>query len=676
MQFLFPGFFIALLTLAVPVIIHLFYFRRYKKVYFTNVHFLKEVEQEQNSRRKLRNLLVLASRLLALFFLILAFVQPYLASEKVDQVGPKSVSIYIDNSYSMGSLGQDVPLLEEARKRAREIVNAYGVDDRFQILSNDFEGRQQRLVGQEEALQLIEDIQPTPAVRSLSQVLSRQKQILYTGKNQEKAAFLLSDFQKTITDLQNWKDTTLDITLIPLASVEQRNVAIDSAWFESPVQVMNQTAQLVVKLRNYSDQDADAVRLSLKMDGQDKPVGSISVKAGATQTDTVAITALKPGWSKGTLRIEDYPVQFDDNYHFTFNVPAEIPVLVINDQGSNRYLATALQSAGIIRVTEFPASNINYGAFKNARLIILSDLKSVSSGLATELAQYLRAGGNVLAFPGAGADLNAWNNFLRSLQAADLGPWQTIARQTTDLNTQEFVFRDVYENKNSNLKLPGTKANYQVNGTGSRGGERLISYRDGGVFLSKNRVDKGLMYLCTAPMDAAYSDLTRQAEVFVPMLFRMAISQGVQSKIAYHLGKDEVVEVAHTGGTSERLYKLKGGQNEIIPTQRINGPKVSMDISRMIQQDGIYDLYLQPDSVLSRLAFNFDRRESDLSAFSAKELEEMRLGNIKILSDQSLASLTPLLAEKEKGVALWRWSVILALLFLLTEIALLRFWKV
>jgi len=58
MQFLFPGFLAALITLAIPIIIHLFYFRRFKKVYFTNVRFLKEVREESSARRKLRNLLV------------------------------------------------------------------------------------------------------------------------------------------------------------------------------------------------------------------------------------------------------------------------------------------------------------------------------------------------------------------------------------------------------------------------------------------------------------------------------------------------------------------------------------------------------------------------------------------------------------------------------------------
>ncbi|MEP6647066.1 MAG: BatA domain-containing protein, partial [Saprospiraceae bacterium] len=34
MQFLYPSFLWALTALSIPIILHLFYFRRYKKVYF------------------------------------------------------------------------------------------------------------------------------------------------------------------------------------------------------------------------------------------------------------------------------------------------------------------------------------------------------------------------------------------------------------------------------------------------------------------------------------------------------------------------------------------------------------------------------------------------------------------------------------------------------------------
>ncbi|NNE29623.1 MAG: hypothetical protein HKN16_08295, partial [Saprospiraceae bacterium] len=128
MQFLFPGFLFALFALAIPVLIHLFYFRRFKKVYFTNVKFLKEVKEETNSRRRLRNFLILLSRLFAFAFIIFAFAQPFLPLDQEVQKGKKAVSVFVDNSFSMNALSEDVPLINQAKQKAREIVQGFKPD--------------------------------------------------------------------------------------------------------------------------------------------------------------------------------------------------------------------------------------------------------------------------------------------------------------------------------------------------------------------------------------------------------------------------------------------------------------------------------------------------------------------------------------------------------------------
>src|ERR1035438_3666616 len=95
MQFLHSNFLFALSALAIPIIIHLFNFRRYKTVYFSNVTFLKELKEETASQSKLKHLLVLACRLLALAFLVFAFAQPYIPNKKNQlSSGRKFVSIY------------------------------------------------------------------------------------------------------------------------------------------------------------------------------------------------------------------------------------------------------------------------------------------------------------------------------------------------------------------------------------------------------------------------------------------------------------------------------------------------------------------------------------------------------------------------------------------------------
>jgi len=376
--------------------------------------------------------------------------------------------------------------MEKARQRAREIVEAYAVEDRFQIITSDFEGRHQRLVSKEDALTLIDEIKISPAVREFSKVLSRQIQALNTATTENKVSYIISDFQKNISDLTNFRDTTIELNLLPLQSVQEKNISLDSAWFEAPVQMINQTNTLLVKVKNHSDEAADNVRLTIKQDGQIKPVGTLSIPANTSVTDSINLTILRTGWQEAELSITDYPVQFDDKYYFTYNVAEEINILVINDGTTNKYLNSAFKGLGYFKINNQSANQIDYAGLSGNQLIILKDLKNISSGLGSELAQYVRNGGNLLVFPAAGASLDSYRSFLNDLQANELQTYEASPREVSVINTEEFIFQDVFENISRNIKLPVTQGNFKVSQFGSRQEERLLTYRDGNIIKSQS----------------------------------------------------------------------------------------------------------------------------------------------------------------------------------------------
>lgn len=677
MQFLYPVFLFALASLAIPIILHLFYFRRFKKVYFTNVRFLREVKEENSARSRLRNLLVLAMRLLAVAFLVLAFAQPFIPQDVAVKTGEKAVSIFIDNSFSMSALGEEVPLVERAKQRAREIVSAYAVEDRFQILTNDFEGRHQRLVSQEDALSLIDEITISPAVRTLDKVLTRQEQALNTDDSENRVSYLISDFQQNITDgIQNFSDTTIEINLVPLQAVQERNIAIDSAWFEAPVQILNQTNPLLVKVRNISGEDAENVRLSLVYEGQNKPVGTLSVPAGATVIDTVNITILRTGWHTADLAITDYPVQFDDHYYFTFNVAENINILAINEGTPNPYLTAVVQGIGYFNLTNLQSQNLDYSSFATYQMIVLNGLTSISSGLSFELQQFVQNGGNLLVFPASDANIGSYNSFLNSFAANELVAFEEQTRTVGTVNTAEFIFKDVFENRSANLKLPTTQGNYQITKYGNRSEEELLTYRDGTPYLTKYQLGQGNFYFSTAPLAEQYNDLVRNGEIFVPMLYKMAISSGKSPRIAYTIGQDEVIETTHKVSETETVYKLRSEQEEFIPEQRVVGSKVFLGINNQVETAGFYNLFLNPEETLAVYGFNYDRKESDLRYYSKDDLENLAtVPNVNVIDATVRANFEQLIGERSQGIVLWRWCVILALIFLAVEVLLLRFWR-
>lgn len=698
MQFLFPAFLSAIAVISIPIIIHLFYFRRFKRVYFTNVRFLKEVKEETSNRQKLRNLLVLLMRCLAIAAMVLAFAQPFIPLSTGVKKGERAVSVFVDNSFSMNALSKDAPLLELAKQRARDIISAYGVEDRFQVLTNDFEGRDQRLVSKEDALSRIEEIRSSPASRNLSKVLTRQQQCLNTGKQENKTAFVVSDFQANIADITNFKDTLIEVNLVPMRAVQESNVSIDSAWFENPVQILNQPANLLVKLSNRSDEPATDIRLSLRHDGQTKPVGAVNIPARGTRLDTVSFTILHPGWHEARVSLTDYPVQFDDDYYLTFHVAERINVLTINGSTPNKYLNNAFLGAKYFHLDNSDARSLDYSKFGDYQLIVLNELSVVSSGLANELNTFCQNGGNVLVFPSQSSELTSYNTFLQNFAAGNLGAYEPTPRQASQVNTEEFVFRDVFLNKSANLRLPNTQGNFKI---APARGEQILTYRDGSSLLSKFPQGEGALYFSAAPLNEQVSDLVRNGEIFVPMLFKMAIAGNKGRQIAYTIGKDEVLEAKHqVSASGETNYKLRQTVNDIrstaeggaarpepsaqnpapstefIPEQRILGSKVLLTPGTQVRDAGWYKLLLLRDSTLAEFAFNYDRKESALSFKTDETLSEGLPKNMKVLATNAEANFSQVVNEQERGIVLWRWCVIFALLFLALEVLFLRLWKV
>ena len=162
MKFVYPEFLWGLTALAIPIIIHLFHFRRYKTLYFSSLKFLQYLDQQQKSVRKLKHWIILALRMLAIVFLVLAFAQPYKPiDESLNEMGKPFLAIYIDNSLSMSAKGTEGELLSEAREKARKMLNEAPLETRILLHTNLMNGIESRLISKVEALEILDKIKPT-----------------------------------------------------------------------------------------------------------------------------------------------------------------------------------------------------------------------------------------------------------------------------------------------------------------------------------------------------------------------------------------------------------------------------------------------------------------------------------------------------------------------------------
>jgi hypothetical protein len=138
MSFLYPSFLWALGVLSIPILIHLFNFRRTTKVFFSSTRFLKHVKEVTVARRKLKHYLILASRLLFLLFLVFTFAQPIIPAH--EQVGSnRNILLYLDNSQSMSAqAGEKTRGLDHAVRMAESIVETFPPDTHYKLITNDF----------------------------------------------------------------------------------------------------------------------------------------------------------------------------------------------------------------------------------------------------------------------------------------------------------------------------------------------------------------------------------------------------------------------------------------------------------------------------------------------------------------------------------------------------------
>jgi hypothetical protein len=672
MHFIYPAFLFALLTLAIPVIIHLFNFRKFQKVNFSNVQFLKEIQEQQSSRRNLKERLILAARLLALAFLVLAFARPFIAAPNAASTGKlNEVSIFVDNSYSMQTLNREGSLLDDARQKAKEIASAYNINDRFQLLTQDFEGKHQRLLSRDEFNDAVDQVKISAQSRGLQQIINRQQSLLATQQGATKSAYIISDLQKNMAGKPLKTDSGIAYSMIQLKAGNLPNVAVDSVWLLSAIHRPGESEKLVVRLHNYADEKAEKIPLKVLINGAQKALGSYTVNARSVQNDTLSFMGLQAGWQQGEVALQDNPITFDNKFYFSFNVAQQMPVLLIDGGTANPYLKAVFASDPFFKAQRTPDGNVDYAALNTYPIIVISDIKAVSTGLAQQLKSYATKGGTLVVFPAIDADINNYRSFLQNMNAAYPEKLVTEAGKVSALNRQSVVFKNVFESFPQNPDLPSVKKYYQLSAAHGVQ-DNLMTLPGGQTFWAGYNSGRGKVYVSAVPLDEDFSNLPRHA-LFVPVLFRIALLSGNDLPLFYTLGQDESLEIPPVQLTEKQQLKLTKAGQSTIPDLRQQEGSTMLYISDQLHEPGIYTLAKQ-DSTLATLAFNDNRAESDMSYLTPAVLKELMPKSTAFITGSN-ASLKGIVTETNLGTQLWKLCIILALIFLAAEIALIRYFK-
>ncbi len=641
MQFLHPEYFYALPALLIPIFIHLFQLRRFKKYAFTNVALLQKLRFQTRKSSQIKKWLVLILRLLAIACIILAFTQPYFSNQKATDNTSETV-IYLDNSFSMQALGANGPLL---KRGIQDVIDGIEETKKISVFTNENSYESITLKNLKNKLLNISYSQDQ---LSLNNVILKGTSLFSNSKSSLKTLLVVSDFQKHDQNLLTEIDTTIKVIFVPLKPLNTANDYIDTISIESS---LNSNTEINVTAKT-NDKNKDSIAVTL-FEGNKKIGKSLLEKSKGYQTSFEVQT--KKGF-KGKFSIEDSQIYYDDNFYFSIPKTSKISVLAINDQTSANFLSK------IYTKDEFVFKNqdyktLDFSEIKNNNLIVLNGINNISLVLKNSLKDFMNSGGIVLMIPGSKGDVLSYNQLISTQTKHSLKPLKLQEKSITGIEFNHTVLKDVFKTKVSNFQYPSVKSYYPVTASSNK----ILTFEDQQAFLSQFNS----LFVFTASLDAVNSNF-KNSPLIVPTLYNIGRLSLRNLPLQYWTGEKNTFDLK-VNLQKDHILKLSRNKEEFIPLQSNFNSKVQITTDEMPNEPGHYAVIKNSDTI-THISYNYNRKESLLIYDNFLDIEGVIINN-------SLNIVLKNINSESNVMRLWKWFIIFALILLAFEMLILKYFK-
>jgi hypothetical protein len=672
--FLYPAFLAAAALIALPIIIHLFNFKRYQKVLFSDIRLLQEIKEQTNKSRQLKHILTLLARIATILCLVAAFAQPFWGKDNQVNKGNKAFSFFVDNSYSMGVQQNGIPLLELAKSKARDIITASSSRDQFQILTQELTGSDSRFLNKEEALAYLANIGLSAQSRDAASILQKQQTNLLSSSATNKQIVYISDMQKNRCPLPIAASIATKTSFIPIQQTSTTNVSIDSVWFAEPSITMGAPNTLMVRVRNYDADKPIETTLNVGVNKQIKTVRNVQLKPSENKIEAIPFAAVQSGWQNMRIHLTDYPVSFDDTFYLAGKVAARQSVLLISDGVNNPYLNAAFKTGSAFSTDVCNSSTASSKNLNNYSLVVCSGLNMLNTELSRSLQNYTTQGGSIAIFPGNSINQASYNEALATLGGGIYGGSDNTAAQVSTVNKQHELIRDLFDKIPDNVELPRTEKRYTLNSATFSTEQKIFGFANGDAFLSSYRLGNGKVYLSATGLETSSTNFAN-SYWFLPVLFKMAFIGGNNPVYAFTIGKDANIVLRNSKAGDTNPFHISAENWDAIPQQRSIGGSVQVNLNQSVQVAGLYNLNIPgSDAENYVVGLNYNRQESNLESWANNEiLSKAKLDNFDVIP--ATLNAADAVQQAQSRTALWKTFLIAALCFLLLETVLLRFWR-
>ena len=676
MEFLYPNMLYALFALLIPVVIHLFNFRRHKTVYFSNTSILKTIEQENSKTKKIKYLITMIMRMLFIAALVMAFAFPYKKNTNtINNNADNLIAVYIDNSMSMQSLSKEKTLFDDARSSASDVVNELNQAAKYVLLSNDRDPVNEYPMNKDEMLIRLGEMKSEAASCSFAEIYDNLSFI--KSKNGFKTAtlFAYSDFQKNMMEIDDLKvDTNIQVVAVPLKSEFQNNIYIDTAWLQSPVLQKDMTNELNARIVNETSNEIKGLPVNFSIDGNNVAYTTADIPANSFSMVNMQFVVEDDGYKKAKVSVNDSPITFDDEYNLVLKIRPEINVIEITNsqQPTANSLSLLFDDEALVNYQSMNQYNIDQNVINEAQMIVLD--ADVNETLQQSLLDFASQGGSLLILNNENTDNSyLYNNLGLKKSYLDENPTKVefIAKKN-------MFFDDVFLKLPDNAELPEVYKHIRFNILRNSNALNIISLQNGDPLFVMSQHGKGKVFVSTVSLDEEWSDLTSHA-LFVPLMYKMALVGGGVTDLSYTLGVDKYVNINEMQMMLDDRISLKSenGMYEIFPIVENRNNINYLYFFEDLPSSGFYDVYRNEDFV-STLAWNDDRKESEMSFVGKDDLSDMmnkKEMNLLATIDYEELETGDVMKTVVGDNQLWKVFVVLALIFLLIEILVLRFFK-
>ncbi|MBA6153616.1 BatA domain-containing protein [Gelidibacter maritimus] len=641
MQFKNPEILYALLLLIIPIIVHLFQLRRFEKVTFTNVQFLKNIILKTRKSSQIKKWLTLLTRLLLLTCLIIAFAQPYQANQSSFTTTNETV-IYLDNSFSMQAKGDNGTLLNAA---VQDLIEHVDENESISLFTNDLNFSNTTI----KAIQndLIE-LSYSPYQMDYEAVILKGKKAFTKDKGSVKNLVLISDFQQKNEVLTLDKDSLVNYRLVQLQPRATENVSIDSLYISKD---NVETLELTVMLSNQGN-PIETLSISLFEDQQLMAKSAVSID---DKIETIFTIPNNKAF-KGKVVIDDVNLNYDNTLHFNIDKKDRIKVLAIND--ANADFLRKLYTTDEFELTIVNFKDLNYNIIVDQNLIVLNELQDIPNALSTSLKSFSENGGSILIIPSTKSDTPTYNQLFSVLSLPRFTTQILSEKRITKINFSHPLLKNVFNKTVANFQYPKVNSFYRQS---NPSGASVLSFEDNATFLAQfNNI-----YAFSASLDENNSNF-KNSPLIVPVLYNIGKQSLKLPQLYYTIGITNIIDI-NANLLQDEILKLENAKTSMIPMQQTFSNKVQIITDENPKSAGIFKVK-NKEKVLQHLSYNYNRNESQLNYLNVSQIKNST-------NNSSVAAVIDDIKSTTNINELWKWFVIFAIAFLIIEMLILKLLK-